>query len=62
MNIDIDCEVCNEDLFQLVYDTLFCYQNNLICVLSPFSLETMSDSFGRPKMIYIFGRIISFTT
>ncbi len=40
MNIDIDGVLCSEDLFQLVYGTKFCYQNDINChILSLFSSE-----------------------
>lgn len=41
IGIDIDGVLCSEDLFQLVYGTKFCYQNDMNCrILSPFSSET----------------------
>ena len=41
IGIDIDGVLCSEDLFQLVYGTKFCYQNDINCrILSPFSSET----------------------
>lgn len=41
IGIDIDGVLCSEDLFQLVYGTKFCYQNDINCrILAPFSSET----------------------
>lgn len=41
IGIDIDGVLCSEDLFQLVYGTKFCYENDINCsILSPFSSET----------------------
>lgn len=40
IGIDIDGVLCSEDLFQLVYGTKFCYQNDINChILSLFSSE-----------------------
>lgn len=37
IGIDIDGVLCSEDLFQLVYGTKFCYQNDINChILSLF--------------------------
>lgn len=45
IGIDIDGVLCSEDLFQLVYGTKFCHQNDINCrILSPFSSDT-NDRF-----------------